>query len=83
MRQTLKEARARADKTQKEIAFAIGISESMYKAIEAGQREGKGYIWDQLQELFHIDQKDLRKITVIKEAVEQDGQGGTSETRLR
>jgi DNA-binding XRE family transcriptional regulator len=68
MRQTLKEARAKADKTQKEIATAIGISESMYKAIEAGNREGKGYIWDKLQDLFGIDQRELRKVTETNKA---------------
>jgi DNA-binding XRE family transcriptional regulator len=63
MRLTLKQARIDADKTQKEIAKEIGISERYYQHIESGTREGKGRIWDRLQDLFGIDQKDLRKIT--------------------
>ena len=44
MRQKLKHARMKASMKQKEIAVAIGITESMYKAIENGTREGKGHI---------------------------------------
>jgi transcriptional regulator with XRE-family HTH domain len=74
MRQTLKNARNSTGKTQKEIATVIGISLRMYQDIEAGRREGKGYIWDRLQDLFGIDQRELRKVTETNEAVISDGQ---------
>jgi transcriptional regulator with XRE-family HTH domain len=83
VRLTLKNARKQSGKTQKEIAAAIGISERMYQDIEAARREGKGYIWDRLQSIFGLDQKDLRKVTFTKEAVWQDGQGGTTGNRHR
>jgi DNA-binding XRE family transcriptional regulator len=63
MRQKLKTARKNAGMKQKEIATAIGISESMYKAIETGTREGKGAIWDKLEALFDfkVHQRELRE----------------------
>jgi transcriptional regulator with XRE-family HTH domain len=68
MRQTLKNTRNATDKTQKEIASAIGISLRMYQDIESGRREGKGHIWDKLQDLFGIDQKELRALQTKKAA---------------
>jgi transcriptional regulator with XRE-family HTH domain len=67
MRQTLKQSRKKAGKTQKEVAEIIGISEIHYRTIESATREGKGYIWDRLQDLFKVDQKELRKVTETKE----------------
>jgi DNA-binding XRE family transcriptional regulator len=61
MRQKLKNAREKADKTQKEIATTIGISEIYYRNIEAGTREGKRHIWDALEALFGIHQRELRE----------------------
>lgn len=61
MRINLKQARNTASKTQKEIATAIGISERYYQHLEQGTREGKGYIWDALEALFKISQRELRK----------------------
>ena len=63
MRQKLKQARKKTGIKQKEIAVAIGISESMYKAIENGEREGKGAIWDKLEAFFDfkIPQRELRE----------------------
>ena len=62
MRQLLRASRAKAGKTQKEIALSIGISERYYQHLEAGTREGKGAIWDQLENLFDLPQRDLRKV---------------------
>jgi hypothetical protein len=45
----------------------------MYTALEGGTREGKGYIWDRLQDLFGADQKELRALHT-KEAAISDGQ---------
>ena len=63
MRQTLKQARKAANKTQKETATAIGISERMYQDIENSRREGKGRIWDALEALFNTPQRELREPT--------------------
>ena len=65
MRQTLKQARRSAGKTQKETAKAIGISERMYQDIERGIREGKGVTWDKLEALYEykIPQRKLREQT--------------------
>lgn len=61
MRVQLRNARIASGKTQKEIAALCGISEVHYRKIEAGDREGKARIWDQLQELFGIEQRQLRE----------------------
>jgi DNA-binding XRE family transcriptional regulator len=61
MRQKLKQARMKAGMKQRETAIAIGVSEHMYKAIEAGKREGKGRIWDALEALFKTPQRELRE----------------------
>ena len=62
MRKNLQQARKDANKTQKETAAAIGISERFYQHIEGGTREGKGQIWDSLEELFDFkySQRELR-----------------------
>ena len=72
MRQTLQQARKEADKTQKEIAHIVGISERFYQHIEAGTREGKGRIWDALEAFFQIPQRQLREQTT--KAASMDGQ---------
>ena len=72
MRQTLQQARKAASKTQKEIARIVGISEIHYRNIEAGTREGKGRIWDTLEAIFRIPQRQLREQTT--KAAQTDGQ---------
>ena len=67
MRQTLKQQRKAANMTQREVAKIIGISEIHYRMIEAGTREGKGHIWDKLQDFFGVGQRELRED--MKEAV--------------
>jgi DNA-binding XRE family transcriptional regulator len=76
MRQKLKTARKKTGMKQRETSIAIGVSERMYRAIENGKREGKGYIWDALEALFKTPQRELRENTAHtnsntdKEAVE-------------
>jgi len=65
MRQNLINVRTKEGYTIPQIAEKLGISERMYRYIEAGGREGKGKTWDQLQDLFGINQKELRA-TVTK-----------------
>ena len=61
MRQILKRAREQAGTTQKEIADKLGVSERYYQHIESGSREGKGWLWDELEALFQIPQRQLRE----------------------
>jgi len=63
MRGKLKSIREDRGLTQVQVAFSIGCSIRMYRFIEAGQREGKGWIWDALQDMFSVDQRELRAIT--------------------
>lgn len=61
-REKLKEARQKAGMTQKEVAEYLVISERYYKQIEAGQRTGDFTLWDMLEDLFSVHQRQLRKI---------------------
>ena len=63
MRQKLILARTNADLSRAEVAGRIGITERMYHHIENGTREGKGRIWDALEALFGIPQRQLREQT--------------------
>lgn len=61
MRQLLKNARMGSGMTQRETATAIGVSERTYQRIEAGTREGKARVWDKLETLFGLPQRQLRE----------------------
>ncbi len=61
-RNNLKEARKKAGMTQKQVAEYLEISERYYKQIESGQRTGDFTLWDMLEDLFAIHQRQLRKI---------------------
>jgi len=63
MRKRLKDARVEAGLKTKDIAAIIGVKERYYYYIEAGQREGKGTLWDALEALFEykIPQRQLRQ----------------------
>ncbi len=62
MRETLKKARQDAGLTQKQVAAKIGISERHYQYIESGLRIGRIEMWDSLEDLFGIHQRQLREI---------------------
>ena len=62
MRKNLKEARKKACLTQQAIADKIGISLRYYQNIEAGDNNGSFEIWDKLEDLFSIHQRQLREI---------------------
>jgi len=64
MRDGLKIIREDRGLTQGQVVTSIGCSIRMYRFIEAGQREGKGWIWDALQDLFGVNQRELRATTV-------------------
>ncbi len=61
MRKNLKEARQKADMTQKQVAKMLGIKIRAYQNIESGTALGKITQWDMLEDLFSIPQRKLRE----------------------
>ena len=62
MRANLKKARQDAGLTQKQVAEYLGIHERYYRHIEAGFRTGGFILWDMLEDLFSIHQRELREL---------------------
>lgn len=62
MRRKLKEARQKAGMTQQQVADHLGIGLVYYQKIEKGDRTGNFEIWDNLEDLFNLHQRELRKI---------------------
>lgn len=62
VRTNLCNARKAKGMTQREMSKVLGISEVYYRKIEAGDREGRGKLWDNLEALFdyEIQQRELR-----------------------
>lgn len=63
MREKLKEARRSAGMTQKQMAEYLHIGERHYKKIESGETLGSIPIWDELEDLFKIHQRELRELS--------------------
>ena len=61
MRKKLKKARQNHSLTQKQVAEILGILPTSYQKIEYGERTGSVKIWDKLEDLFSISQKELRE----------------------
>lgn len=61
-REMLKDARHAAGMTQQQVADHVGISLRYYQNLEAGDRNGDFQIWDTLEDLFGIHQRELRCI---------------------
>ncbi|VBB06478.1 Hypothetical protein LUCI_1710 [Lucifera butyrica] len=49
--------------TQEQVAFQLGISKQGYNNIELGRRCASAEIWDTLEDLFGVDQRELRAVT--------------------
>lgn len=62
MRKRLKNARILAGMTQQQVADALGISLVYYQKIEQGSRTGDFEIWDSLEFMFNVHQRELREI---------------------
>lgn len=62
MRKNLKEARQRAGLTQREMAERLKIDLRTYQRIEAGETPGSIRVWDTLEDLFGIHQRQLRQM---------------------
>ncbi len=63
MRKNLKEARQKASMTQNQVAEYLGINLRYYKKIESGNMLGAIHLWDSLEDLFGIHQRQLREIS--------------------
>ena len=63
MRQNLKTVRRRAGLTQQQVADRLGITLRYYKDIESGVKLGAIDLWDMLEDLFGIHQRELRRDT--------------------
>ena len=61
----LKSARQKAGMTQQKVADYLHTEARYYKQIESGERLGSIEIWDALEDLFAIHQRELRKISEI------------------
>lgn len=59
-REVLKEARSAAGMTQQQVADHLGVSLRHYCRIESGEVMGKIPMWDALEDLFGINQRELR-----------------------
>lgn len=46
--------------TQEQIAQKLGISKQGYNRIELGRRGASPEIWDALEDMFGVDQRELR-----------------------
>ena len=62
-REALKKARKNKSMTQREVADFLGISLRYYLQIEAGKRTGDFKIWDCLEDLLGVHQRQLRSIS--------------------
>lgn len=60
LRVNLINARKQKQLTQVQVAKILGISETYYQNIEYATRQGSIKIWDELEDLFGIPQRQLR-----------------------
>ena len=63
MRENLKKARREAGLTQQQMADKLGISLRYYQNIETGDRTGDFTLWDTLEDITGIHQRELRVIS--------------------
>lgn len=61
MRRNLKEARKAAGLTQQQMAEKLDIGLRHYKKIEKGETLGSIPLWDTLEDLTGVNQRELRK----------------------
>lgn len=61
MRKNLKEARQKAGVTQQQMADTLNVGLRHYKKIESGETLGSIPLWDQMEDMFKINQRVLRE----------------------
>ena len=57
----LRNLREDHDLTQQQVADELGIGVRYYQSIEAGEKTGSFDIWDELEDMFSIHQRELRR----------------------
>ncbi len=65
MRNNLKKARQSKNMTQQEVADYLNITKRHYQFIESGDRIGAIDLWDRLEDLFTIHQRELRRLDQV------------------
>lgn len=60
-REKLKAARTAKGMTQQQVADELGISLRNYCRLESGQTMGRIPYWDALEDLFGVNQRELRR----------------------
>ncbi len=60
MRINLKKIRQERGLTQADVARYLGMKTTSYQRIEAGTRKGDIELWDALEDLFKVPQRQLR-----------------------
>ncbi|WP_251491385.1 helix-turn-helix transcriptional regulator [Otoolea muris] len=63
MRSNLKEARQKTGMTQQQMADKLGVGLRHYKKIESGETLGSIEMWDIMEDLFSVHQRQLRQIS--------------------
>lgn len=64
----IKTLRLKKGWTLEYVAKHAGITRSAYCHIEAGRRGASTEVWDALEDLFKVDQRELRAISDAREA---------------
>lgn len=59
-RERLREARRAAGMTQQAVADELGIGLRSYQRLESGDVEGRVRVWDALEDLLGVSQRELR-----------------------
>lgn len=62
MRERLKAARKAAGMTQQQVAELLGIGLRHYKKLESGESLGSIDLWDEIEDMFKVNQRALRAI---------------------
>lgn len=60
-REKLKAARVAKGMTQQQVADSLGISLRHYQRMESGEITGFVELWDKLEDMFSIHQRELRR----------------------
>lgn len=61
-REKLKAARVAKGMTQQQVADHLGVSLRHYCRIESGGTVGTVALWDELEDLFGVNQRELRRL---------------------
>ena len=63
MRDNLKKARRSIGLSQQNVADLLGVDLRYYKYIESGERLGAIWLWDLLEDITGVHQRELRELS--------------------